>query len=268
MKEPYQYHLIYGDGSTMEIIRNGEADMVLTSPPYFSDNTEALLKQPKKEQKKVLQVREEITTFALSLRPVYEEIKRILRPGGILALQVKDITYGGFQLPLCSMHREMAESTGLMLLTRTFWHKYKRRSASNHFVKNPRVGSFCADEVEEIMIFSDLPAENKKQQLVDLPMDEIHDAVNPSWTFAPASGAGRVHPYQSPDGLVQRLIALYTVPGDLVVDPFAGAGTTLSMAVKMDRHAIGYEIDARTAEGAEPAIKRSIEKQAGRPRKP
>lgn len=261
MKEPQQYHLVYGDGSTMEIIRNGEADMVLTSPPYFSADTEYLLKQPKKEQTEVLRVREEVIAFALSLRPVYEEIKRILRPGGILALQVKDVTYGGFQLPICSMHREMAESTGLMLLTRAFWHKFKRRSASNHFVKNPRVGSFCADEVEEIMIFSELPAKNTKRPLVDFSMEEIHASVNPSWTFAPARGAGRVHPYQSPEGLVRRLITLYTVPGDLVVDPFAGAGTTLSTAVRMERRAIGYENDASTAECAEPTIENSIAKK-------
>ncbi len=261
MKEPQQYHLVYGDGSSMEIIRNGEADMVLTSPPYFSADTEYLLKQPKKEQTELLRVRGEVTAFALSLRPVYEEIKRTLRPGGILALQVKDVTYGGFQLPICSMHREMAESTGLMLLTRVFWHKFKRRSASNHFLKNPRVGSFCADEVEEIMIFSDLPAKNTNRPLVDFPMEEIHASVNPSWTFAPAHGSGRVHPYQSPEGLVRRLIALYTVPGDLVVDPFAGAGTTLSTAVKMERRAIGYENDARTAEDAEPAIESSIAKK-------
>jgi DNA modification methylase len=261
MKIPQQYHLIYGDGSSMEIIRNGEVDMVLTSPPYFGSNTELLLKQPKKEQTEVLRVREELTAFALSLRPVYEEIGRILRPGGILALQVKDVTYGGFQSPVCSMHREMAESTGLMLLTRTFWHKFKRRSASNNFLKNPRVGSFCADEVEEIMIFSDLSNKYAKRPLVDLPMEEIRASTNPIWTFAPASGTSRVHPYQSPDGLVRRLIGLYTVPGDLVVDPFAGAGTTLSSAFKMDRRAIGYEIDKRTAEVADSAIKRSIGKK-------
>ena len=111
------------------------------------------------------------------------------------------------------------------------------------------------------MIFSDLSNKYAKRPLVDLPMEEIRASTNPIWTFAPASGASRVHPYQSPDGLVRRLIGLYTVPGDLVVDPFAGAGTTLSSAFKMDRRAIGYEIDKRTAEVADSAIKRSIGKK-------
>ena len=260
MKEPDQYHVIYGDGSSMEIIRNEEVDMVLTGPPNFSSATEVLLKKPKKEQNELTRVREELTSFALSLRPVYAEIKRILKPGGFLALQVQDVSYGGFQAPVCALHREMAESTGLMMLTRAFWHKYSPRSAASRFLKKPTVGKFRADEIEEIMIFSDKSDLSKNQSMVDLPMAEIHASTNPAWTFAPLHSSNLEHPYQSPEGLVERLIALYTKPGDLVVDPFAGAGTTLSTAVKMGRRAIGYEIDAGTAKNAEPAIEKSIQK--------
>ncbi|MDA9260912.1 site-specific DNA-methyltransferase [Puniceicoccaceae bacterium] len=260
MEEEKQYHLIYGDGSSMEIIRNGEVDLVMTSPPYFDLETEGYLKLPRREQTEISMVRERITSFALSIRPVYEEIRRILRPGGILAIQVKDVNYGGFLFPVSSIHREMAESTGLLMLTRTFWHKYGRRSDATKFLRNPKVGAFRADQVEEIMIFSDGEVTAGLSPPVDLPFDEIQEATNPTWNFSPVSGSSRVHRHQSPDAMIKRLVLLFSKPGDLVVDPFAGAGTTLSTAVKLGRRAIGYEIDERTVGNARPAIKRSIAK--------
>jgi site-specific DNA-methyltransferase (adenine-specific) len=53
---------------------------------------------------------------------------------------------------------------------------------------------------------------------------------------------------------VRRFIALYSEPGDLVVDPFAGHGTTLRVALAMGRRAIGYEIDQRHASMADRLI--------------
>ena len=46
----------------------------------------------------------------------------------------------------------------------------------------------------------------------------------------------------SPD-LVEAFVAAYTAPGDLVLDPFAGFGTTLHTAERLGRRAIGFEID-------------------------
>ena len=68
--------------------------------------------------------------------------------------------------------------------------------------------------------------------------------------MAPA-GIRRKHPYQSPRTLIKRMIALFTEHGDLVVDPFAGAGTTLSVAVEMGRRGVGYEIEEQYAKQAD-----------------
>ena len=53
-----------------------------------------------------------------------------------------------------------------------------------------------------------------------------------------------------PRALPERFIRQYTNPGDLVLDPFAGVGTTCRVAHELGRRAIGFEIDPDEAEKA------------------
>lgn len=52
---------------------------------------------------------------------------------------------------------------------------------------------------------------------------------------------------QMPEQLVARAVQLYSNPGELVCDPFAGSGTTLVVAKKLERHFIGFEISEQYA---------------------
>ncbi len=56
-----------------------------------------------------------------------------------------------------------------------------------------------------------------------------------------------LHPTQKPTKLMQALIALTTKPGQIVLDPFAGSGTTAVAARNLGRHFIAYEINAKYA---------------------
>jgi site-specific DNA-methyltransferase (adenine-specific) len=60
----------------------------------------------------------------------------------------------------------------------------------------------------------------------------------------------RIHPTQKPLWLMQRLIATHSNEGDLILDPYAGSGTTLEAAKRMGRKAVGIEIDERYCEAA------------------
>lgn len=70
-------------------------------------------------------------------------------------------------------------------------------------------------------------------------------------TRAFASGESGLHPTQKPLSLMAALIELTTQPGQIVVDPFAGSGTTLVAAKQLRRHFIGYEIDQKYAQIAQ-----------------
>lgn len=66
-----------------------------------------------------------------------------------------------------------------------------------------------------------------------------------------AAGESGLHPAQKPIKLIEALIDLVTIPGQLVVDPFAGSGTTLAAAKSLGRYYIGFENDERYAEIAQ-----------------
>jgi site-specific DNA-methyltransferase (adenine-specific) len=72
--------------------------------------------------------------------------------------------------------------------------------------------------------------------------DFMEDTVD-VWEI-PAERATRVgHPAPFPVELPARLIDLYTYRGDLVLDPFAGSGTTAVAALRSGRHYVGYDLD-------------------------
>ena len=52
----------------------------------------------------------------------------------------------------------------------------------------------------------------------------------------------KVHPTQKPVSLLEKLIEIFTDPGDVVIDPCAGSGTTLLAAANCGRKAYGFEI--------------------------
>jgi DNA modification methylase len=67
------------------------------------------------------------------------------------------------------------------------------------------------------------------------------------WTHAIEQNRGgnnpRLHTTQKPLDLMRELVSLFTDPGDLILDPFMGSGTTLRAAKDLGRRAIGIEIN-------------------------
>lgn len=64
-----------------------------------------------------------------------------------------------------------------------------------------------------------------------------------SWERDKRSEYPKIHPTQKPIGVLKRLISTFTDPGDVVIDPCAGSGSTLRAAYELGRNAYGFEVD-------------------------
>jgi modification methylase len=65
----------------------------------------------------------------------------------------------------------------------------------------------------------------------------------------------KLHPTQKPEALLYRVISSSTSPGDIILDPFFGTGTTGAVARRLHRHFIGIEKDETYARAARERIK-------------
>jgi len=70
-----------------------------------------------------------------------------------------------------------------------------------------------------------------------LPASPVPDVLD--WEYS----GNQLHPTQKPVQPLKTLIGAFTKPGDVVLDPFCGSGTTLVAAQELDRRFIGIELD-------------------------
>lgn len=70
-----------------------------------------------------------------------------------------------------------------------------------------------------------------------VPLGDVWDIS----IVAPVAKERTGYPTQKPEALLERLIRACTAPGDLVVDPYMGSGTTLSVAARLGREALGVD---------------------------
>lgn len=68
----------------------------------------------------------------------------------------------------------------------------------------------------------------------------------------------KIHPTQKPVKLLQKLIALFTDPGDVVIDPVAGSASTIIAALRCDRSAYGFEIKKDFFKAANERLEREL----------
>lgn len=93
----------------------------------------------------------------------------------------------------------------------------------------------------EILYYSAKGMPYRKNYLDELPGQPVQDI----WTDIrmTKSGAERLgYPTQKPEALLERIIKASSNPGDLVLDPFCGCGTTIAAAQKLGRRWIGIDI--------------------------
>jgi site-specific DNA-methyltransferase (adenine-specific) len=144
-----------------------------------------------------------------------------------------------------------------------------------HFVKDAKKFTFNADAIRvpsaRQLVYADARA-NAKGRLPDdtwiLRPQDIPEAFEPhedTWyvprvcgTFKERAG---FHGCQMPERLLERIIKVSSNPGDLVMDPFAGSGSTLIVAKKLGRHCLGFELSSNYAEKIRQRLEETSEGQ-------
>ncbi|MGL4347387.1 MAG: DNA-methyltransferase [Chitinophagaceae bacterium] len=92
----------------------------------------------------------------------------------------------------------------------------------------------------------------------DITGDEFKDWTQGVWTFNGESKKRIGHPAPFPKELPYRCIKLFSYEEDIVFDPFAGSGTTLLVAEKLNRKSIGVELDIAYCELAKKRILQEV----------
>lgn len=93
-----------------------------------------------------------------------------------------------------------------------------------------------------------LPKFNNNEQMVFNCFDWVRDSSTP-----------KVHPTQKPVPLLERIIEIFTDPGDVVIDPCAGSASTLLAAANMQRRAYGFEVNKEFYDAAHSKVLRRIQ---------
>jgi site-specific DNA-methyltransferase (adenine-specific) len=152
--------------------------------------------------------------------------------------------------------RILQDDLGLLLRGEVVWIKAKGAAG------NCAWGSFQSptnpslrDVTERIVVAAKgrfdrapKPAVRKERGLpweATISREEFMALTLDTWEFPPASAKRTGHPAPFPVELPRRCIELYTFKGDVVLDPFMGAGATAEAAVRTDRRYLGFELDPR-----------------------
>jgi len=161
--------------------------------------------------------------------------------------------------------RIIARQLGLTLRNWVIWYytfgqATRRKFARSHthllyFVKDPKHFTFNDMAIRIPSARQTIYADKRAN-----PAGKVPDDV---WTFPRICGTfnERVgwHPCQMPEKLLERIILACTNEGDLVLDPFAGSGTTCVVAAKLNRRYIGIEISEKYVAEATRRIASSLQ---------
>lgn len=170
------------------------------------------------------------------------EAWRVGRDGCRLALNVPlDTTQGGSR-PTYAQAVFAAQQAGWQYRATIVWAEGNiSKSIARGSVDSPAAPHVIAP-VEMIGLFCRGEWKRESERPPDLTHDEWLAWTNGLWNFPGEARAWEGHPAPFPEELPRRVIKLLSFPGDLVLDPFCGSGTTVIVAHQLGRRAVGFDI--------------------------
>jgi len=175
--------------------------------------------------------------------------KKVLKPHGSFYIAIADEYAANVKI--------IADALGLFLRNWLIWHYTFGQQTKNKFARShTHIFYFVNDEKN--FTFNDYAVRvPSDRQLIyndkranpagKMPDDVWSQYSRVCGTFKERTGW---HPCQMPESLLKRIIAASSNPGDCVLDPFSGSGTTAAAAYQLDRNYVAVEVSQRYVENA------------------
>jgi site-specific DNA-methyltransferase (adenine-specific) len=241
--------VIHGDGiGGLQSLDAGSVDLLFADPPFNIGY-----------DYDVYADRRAVPDYLRWSREWIGEAHRVLKPGGTFWLAIGDEFAA--ELKVMAQH-----DVGFHCRSWVIWHftfgvncpgNFSRSHAHLlYFTKDPRRFTFNAGAVKvpsaRQAVYRDkrakaggrLPDNTWVLRPQDAP--EAFDPGCDTWSVSRVCGTFKErvgwHPCQMPEAVLERIILACSDPGDLVVDPFTGSGTTLAVANRLGRRWLGWDI--------------------------
>lgn len=235
--------IFFGDAAEyLCTLPNECVDLVVSSPPYNLGK--------EYESKRALQ------HYVEEQRAILAECARVMTKTGSVFWQVGSFSHNGMLIPLDIRFFPILESFGLMPRNRIAW-------ARQHGLHGSRKFSCRYETILWFTKSDDYPFnldgirvpqkyQNKKhyrgEKKGELSCNPNGKNPGDIWLFRNVKHNHEeqtIHPCQFPEDLIARIIMSTTKPGNVVLDPYMGAGTVAVVARDHDRHYLGAEIEAK-----------------------
>lgn len=254
------HKIIFGDASNMHEIESNSIHLIVTSPPYFN----APFDYP--------DLFKSYDEFLKLLKNSGKEIWRVMEEGRVACFVVQDVRIKGKLYPIVADLIKIMTEIGFEYRDKIIWKKpegYIRISRrSGVLLQHPLPMYFYPDNIyEEIVIFQKGKFDFNKfkkvpEKLLKVSKINKEEFLKNKWYLSvwditnvlPLKGRLEEGIAAFPEEIPRRLIKLFTLKGETVLDPFVGSGTTTKVAIELERNSIGYEIDLEL----EPIIKKKI----------
>src|SRR3990167_8898459 len=270
------HKVVYRDAREMEEVRSKSIDLVITSPPYpMIEMWDKMFSLQNPEISDALKENNGEKAFELmhmEMDKVWKEVYRGLKTGGIACINIGDATRslnGKFRIyPNHARILNSCLKLGFHALPHILW--IKETNKPDKFMGSGMlpVGAYVTLEHEHILILRKgdkrefkKPEEKLNRQKSAFFWEERNIWFSDKWkdingVFQKLNHSKlRERSGAYPIELTYRLINMFSVQGDVVLDPFLGTGTTALGAMASGRSSIGYEIDNNFKEFIEDRIK-------------
>jgi modification methylase len=254
-----------GSAADMSCLADASIDLVVTSPPYpmIEMWDESFIRQDPRIAS-ALENHDGHTAFERMhgvLDAVWSEVCRVLKPGRFACINIGDaVRKTGDEFGLFPNHARIVSAMvkhGLTPLPGILWRK--QTNAPNKFMGSGMLpaGAYVTLEHEHILIFRkggkrrfETAAERQARRESAIFWEERNAWYSDIWLDLKgtrqqvSNGRVRMRSGAFPFDLPHRLVNMYSIYGDTVLDPFMGTGTTILAAMACGRSSEGYEIEA------------------------